>query len=231
MKKKFLAGTSILLVLVMVFAFGSCKKDNEDTIKNTITAAMEAFVSFDKKELKKHVESSVMTTLDKNLKDLPDGDALVKGLLEGMSYQVNSITINEEPEGKEKKVSATASADIVITAKDFRKKAALYQLSVFGNAKLGKIDLTDDAYLKGEVQRLIGVINAKDVATIETPMTLELEKRSGKWIVILSGAPQNAMFGGAGSALNQILSYISRAKDGSFETNAVTDGATTSKAN
>ncbi len=215
MKKKLSAITALLLAIVLTFSLGACKKEtSEDELRSTIDQAMKAFVKFDQKELEEHVESSVMDTITAHLDLIPNGDKIVAGLLDGMTYEIGDITIDENPQGVDKKVSATAKAKLKITAKDLKKEGATYQLKVYAGASSGSMDLTDQNFLKEEANRILEVINAEDVPMVETAMTLELEKRSGKWVVILSGAPQNAMFGGAGSALNQVISYVYRAQEG-----------------
>lgn len=220
MKKSIPAVVALLLALVLIFSLTSCKKDNEQVIRSAIDTAMEAFVSFDEKTLKKHVDSSVMDTIREHLDLIPDGEKIVADLLSGMTYEVGEIAIDEDPKGVENKVSATATAKLTITAKNLKKQSATYQLKMYSGATSGTINLADDAYLKTESARVLEIINSSEVTTIATPMTLNLEKRSGKWVVLLSGAPQNAMFGGAGSALNQIISYVVRAKAGTFGQNA-----------
>lgn len=226
MKKLLPAVTALLLALALIFSLASCKKDSTETIANTIDKAMTAFISFDEKTLKKCVESSVMDTLNENLDLIPNGDKIIVALLDGTTYEIGEITIDEDPKGVEKNVSATATAKLTVTSKDLKKKSATYQLKVYAGATKGTIDLTDETYLKEESNRVLKVINSEDVTTTTTSMTLELEKRSGKWVVILSGAPQNAMFGGAGSALNQIISYVARAKNGTFGANANGEAST-----
>lgn len=218
MKKKSIPAVAALLMalLLIVVSLASCKKDNEQVIRDTIDTAMSAFVSFDQKTLKKQVESSVMETLNKNLSLIPQGDKIVQGLLQGMTYEVGEITINDDPQGVDGKVSATATAKLTVTGKNLKKEGAIYQLKVYTAASNGSMDLTDQKFLEEESKRVLDYINSDTVEMISTPMTLNLEKRSGKWVVILSGAPQNAMFGGAGSALNQIVSYVARAKNGGF---------------
>lgn len=214
MKKRIAAIAALVLAVVLTFSLASCKKITEDDLKKTIDNAIKAFTTLNEKDLKKYAESSVADTMLAHLDLIPGGDKIYAALLDGMTYEIGDITIDEDPQGVEKNVSATATAKITFTAKNLKTKASVYQLTVYSGAISGKLNLTDKTYLETEAKRVLEVINGEDIETVSTPITLNLEKRGGKWVAILTGAPQNTMLGGAGSALNQVVSYVVRAAEG-----------------
>lgn len=227
MKKKLAAAVAVLLVAVMCLSFASCKKDEDKAVRDTITSVMAALPTFDEKVLKKHAESSLVNTLNENLGLIPEGETIVKGLLDGMTYEISTeegaVQIDTDPQGAEKNVSATATAKITITSKDLKKEAASYQLKVYAGVVAGTMDLTNKTFLQEQVTKALAVINSETVEKTATPMTLSLEKRSGKWVVLLDGAAQNAAFGNAGSAFNQVVSYVARVNNGTFGKGGIVD--------
>lgn len=210
--KKLLAAA---LALIMVFSLAACQGNSEKSVQSTVKSALTAIKKYDTKKINKLIESNTFDALEENLSLLEDGEKLLKVLFTEFEFEIGETVVEKEKE--EDGVSATATCDVLIKNRDIQTVASTYLLTTIGGLRNQTIDIADKEYQKSEVAKILEKLNAEDVKKKEYNVQINLEKRKGKWIVVLGGSAESAVFGGASAPIQTILSYIKRANNGTLD--------------
>lgn len=216
MAKKVVA---VVLAVGMVFSLAACQGSSEKSVQSTVKSSMKAIKKYNDSKIKKSVDSATFDAIRENLDLLEDGNDLLKVLFTQLEFEVGEAIVDKDPGIED--VSATATCDVVITNRDIQTASSTYLLNTIAALRGETIDLTDKDYQKKEVATIVEKLKSESVATKEWKVQMNLEKRKGKWIIVLAGAAESAVFGGASASIQTILSYIKRANNGQLNFGAV----------
>lgn len=204
----------VALAFVMVFSLAACQGNSEKSVQSTVESALTAIKKYNTNKIKKLVDSNTFDAIEENLSLLQDGDKLLEVLFTAFEFEVGETLVTEIE--KEDGVTATATCDVVIKNRDIQTVASTYLLTTIGGLRNSTIDITNKEYQKSEVAKIVEKLKAEDANKKEYKVQVNLEKRNGKWIVVLGGSVESAIFGGAAAPIQTILSYIKRANNGTL---------------
>lgn len=190
----------ILSVIFICISFTGCSGVNaeltEENVTKTVAVATKALQNFDVEDLEKYVSSqtlSVILTYGKEHQQFID---LGKTIFENLSIEVKSIDL----ENKTVTVSVI-NKDLAETANDFasslKESNSTFQLMT---------KLNSESFLDTELNKLTKLINEDEMMSEPVEVTLGIEQGKKNLILKFDNNSEDAVSGGALSAIKNIYS-------------------------
>lgn len=189
-----------LCAVILCLSFTACSGPNadmtEENITATVKAAETALKEFDIDELNKYVDSSTLSIILSYAKKHDQFAQLGKAIFENLKMDVKSIDI----ENKTVTVSVS-NKDLYQAAGDFAAKLKADYSSFQLLTKLN-----DEQFLDNRLNSLCKEINNADFLPDSVEITLSIEEGSKNLTLRFNDEAENAVSGGALSAIKGIYS-------------------------
>jgi hypothetical protein len=189
---------SVLLCAVMLcLCFTGCSSNNELTeanVEKTVDKAFSALADFNTKDLKKYVDSSTLSTIISYADDHEQFAELGKAIFENLTYEITNIDLDNQTV-----TISVNNKDLYSVASDFaarlKEDYSTFQLL---------LKLSDDSFLDRKLASLCKDIANAELSGDTTEITLSIEQDSKNLVLVFDNDAENAVSGGALSAIKQI---------------------------
>lgn len=195
MKKIFSISACIILI---IGCFTGCSSPNADMTQENITATVEiveqSLKNFDEKKLKKYVSSSTLSTIITYSQQHEQFAELGKAIFENLSIEVSNIDIEKETvtlKIMNKDLSSTANS----FTKELKDNYSSFQLLT---------KLNDEDFLNTKLETLLNNISQDEMITDPFEVSLKIEKRDKNLVLVFDETSEDAVSGGALSAIKNI---------------------------
>jgi hypothetical protein len=191
---------SVFLCVVMIcLCFSGCSSSNELTeanVEKTVDKAFSALADFNTKDLKKYVDSTTLSTIITYADSHDQFVELGKAIFENLSYEITDIDLDNQTV-----TISVQNKDLYSVASNFasqlKEDYSTFQLLI----KLG-----DDNFLDRKLSTLCNGIANAELSGSTTDITLSIEQGSKNLVLVFDDDAENAVSGGALSAIKQIYS-------------------------
>lgn len=191
--------TALILCAVLVCAgFSSCSSVNtdmtEENITKTVDKAFDALKSFDTKNLDKYVKSSTLSMIISYAEKHSQFQKLGASLFNDLSYEITNIDIENATVTLD-----VQNKDLTEAASDFASELKNKYSTIQLLAKL-----SDEKFLDSNLSALNDDIANASMSDGKTTITLSIEKGSKNLVLSFDADAENAVSGGALSAIKSI---------------------------
>lgn len=193
---------SVLLCAVIIcLSFTGCAgRPNadmtEENINATVDTAVAALKDFDIDRLEKYVDSSTLSVILGYAEKHGQFADLGKAIFENLTYEVTAVDTD------------AATVTLSVKNKDLYEPASDFTQELKDNYTTLQLlsKITNDDFLDRKLGELCDLIDAAELQSDNTEITLSIETADDNLVLIFDETAENAVSGGALTAVKQIYS-------------------------
>ena len=193
-----------LSILIFAFSFTACSskpnnKLTEKNITNTIDTIFDALKEFDSSTVKRYVESSTLDTILTYASKKDQFRKLGVAMFENLQYEIKEIDTDNKTV-----MLAVKNKDLSEVASEYTKNLLKEYASISGMLQLLK-DIQNDTWLDTNLSVLTKGISNAAMKDEETDITLSFEQKNDRLVFTFTQTAEDAVSGGALTAINNIF--------------------------
>lgn len=193
-----------LSILIVAFSFTACSskpnnKLTEKNITNTIDTIFDALKEFDSSTVKRYVESSTLDTILTYASKKDQFRKLGVAMFENLQYEIKEIDTDNKTV-----MLAVKNKDLSEVASEYTKNLLKEYASISGMLQLLK-DIQNDTWLDTNLSVLTKGISNAAMKDEETDITLSFEQKNDRLVFTFTQTAEDAVSGGALTAINNIF--------------------------
>ena len=206
MNQKIKRGVSLILCFALTLALSACSgggaKINEETVTETVANVEKALKDFDRLSLNTYIKSSTLETILNLSKSHSQFTALGQAMFEKLEISVKSVDTKNETV-----TLLVKNRDMAAIATEFTKEITEGR-NTYEMMQL----LNDNAFLDSSLKKLTAQISEATVPDNPTEITVPIEKNGDVLVLVMDEKAEDAISGGALTAIQQAISGATGAK-------------------
>lgn len=195
MKKLLSLSLCAVLICMMFSGCGPSAKMTEDNINATVDTVMTALKDFDTEKLKKYIDSPTLDTIYNYAEEHSQFSDLGKAIFESLEYEIKSVDLE------------AATVTVSVTNKDLEETAGSFATRLKKSYTPFQLltKLNDEAFLDRQLMSIKRGIDSAEIKPAKE-ITISIEQSKKNLVLIFDETAENAVSGGALSAIKEIYS-------------------------